>query len=81
MDIMLEQVLKKHCQDFCKEKVVNWQDGQFHAVLDDNIGQLEFYEWFEKIKKFIIGYEDDESFNVFAWNCFREVLWEMYFSS
>ena len=67
-------VIRRSCMDACKSILRNWTEGRYRAVLDNNIGQLEFATWQREVKELVCieTDEDEAEFNVFTWACFKD---------
>lgn len=69
-------VIRQECMKECKTALKGWSEGRFRAVLDNGIGQMEFYHWMNRMKEGTIygmqkTLEDMKDFEKFCWDCFQ----------
>lgn len=67
-------LVNKSCIDFCKDRLKDWTEARFRAVLDDNIGQMEYFEWAKEVKELIDpkGELDRMLLARFLWGRFKD---------
>lgn len=74
LSIYEKAVVNKSCINFCKVHLKDWPEARFRAVLDDNIGQMEYFEWAKEAKELIDpkGKLDRMLLAQFLWGRFKD---------
>ena len=74
LSIYEKAMVNKSCINFCKAHLKDWTEARFRAVLDDNIGQMEYFEWAKEAKELIDpkGKLDTMLLAQFLWGRFKD---------